>query len=108
MKLLLILPLVASCAMLQSREDEERQQAMAYTEVGFVAKPAVAVYVDDPEAACIAMGLARAQAGRRTLACADPYSKILGTVCTMILPRKPESWIVAHERLHCERGAWHA
>lgn len=98
---------LASCAILQSREDEEREQAMAYVEVGFVAKLALPVYVDDPAATCIALGVAQAREGRRILACADAYGRILGRVCTMILPRNPEPWIVAHEKLHCERGAWH-
>lgn len=92
---------VAGCA-------SDREQAMAYSEPGFVQKPIIYLHVDDPHAACIASGVMREQReGRRIYACADIRSKIDPRHCTIILPKNAPRWLVRHEELHCLKGSYH-
>lgn len=99
----------ALLALLLSACATDRELAMAYVEEGFVVKPIVRVYVDNPDAVCRTQVVrhVRFADGTRINACADPYSKIDPRVCTIILPHNAPAWLDEHEVLHCERGSYH-
>lgn len=90
----------------------DSEQAMAYSEPGFVVKPITYYVVNDPQLICVGTGIVPDPWPRNTLACADIRGKINTRRCTIVLPplvleASLISYLVEHEELHCLRGAFH-